>query len=394
MRKPAAVVGTALLLGLGSYGAGVAGASDGASAPPATEPVASEAITSAPTASMPVGSLPAAGDEWTQVVPGGECECADGSEFSFWVRAADPTKVVFFLQGGGACFDESTCSFTDGAYSVTADATDDPGLDPVGVVDFSNADNPFADYSFVFVPYCTGDVHLGNATHEYSPELTVQHKGYVNGTAAVSYLADNFPDATQVVVIGESAGSVASPLYGGLVADALPDAQVTVFGDGSGGYPDVPGVNGLIGGLWGTQNALPPWPGLVALSPEEWSFPELWVQAGLHDPEIVMSRFDFAYDGTQTFFAGLAGLDASQLLMLMDDNEARIESEGVNQHSYTAPGDDHTLVRMDDFYTMDVNGTPLVDWLTDLIGGVDVPDVHCDDCQPPTPAASAPPTSG
>ena len=42
---------------------------------------------------------------WTQIVPGGDCECADGSEFSFWVRQADPTKVVFFLQGGGACFD-------------------------------------------------------------------------------------------------------------------------------------------------------------------------------------------------------------------------------------------------------------------------------------------------
>ena len=161
---------------------------------------------------------------WTQIVPGGDCECADGSEFSFWVRQADPTKVVFFLQGGGACFDAGSCSFTDGVFSPTADETDNPGLEPAGVFDDSRPNNPFAGWSVVFVPYCTGDVHLGDAVHQYSPELTVHHKGAVNGRAAVSYLADNFPDAEQVVVVGESAGSVASPIYGGLVADALPDA--------------------------------------------------------------------------------------------------------------------------------------------------------------------------
>ena len=321
-------------------------------------------------------------------MPGGDCECADTSEFSFWVREADPTKVLFFLQGGGACFDASTCSFTDGAYSVTADEADDPGLDPAGIFDFSAPDNPFADYSVVFVPYCTGDVHLGDNVHEYAPDLTVHHKGLVNGTAAVSYMAENFPDATQVVVVGESAGSVASPLYGGIVADAMPDAQVTVFGDGSGGYPDVPAVNALIGGLWGVQNAAPDWPGLAALTPEEWSFPNLWVQAGLEHPDIVMSRFDYAFDATQVFFTGLAGLEGSQLMQLMDQNEARIEADGVNQHSYVAPGDDHTLVHKDEFYVMDVNGEPLVDWVTDLVNGVDVPDVHCEDCEPPTPTTT------
>ncbi len=153
---------------------------------------------------------------------------------------ADPTKVVFFLQGGGACFDAGSCSFTDGVFSPTADETDNPGLEPAGIFDDSRPDNPFAGWSVVFVPYCTGDVHLGDAVHQYSPELTVHHKGAVNGRAAVSYLADNFPDAEQVVVVGESAGSVASPIYGGLVADALPNAAVTVLGDGSGGYPDSP----------------------------------------------------------------------------------------------------------------------------------------------------------
>jgi hypothetical protein len=50
--------------------------------------------------------------EWKRVAPGGDCKCADGSKFAFWERGAAPTKVVFYLDGGGACFDAETCGFT------------------------------------------------------------------------------------------------------------------------------------------------------------------------------------------------------------------------------------------------------------------------------------------
>ena len=73
------------------------------------------------------------------------------------------------------------------------------------------ADNPFRDYSFIYVPACTGDAHLGDVTREYSPELTVEHNGFVNGTAALNHLADNYPDAAQVVAVGKTVGSVAAP---------------------------------------------------------------------------------------------------------------------------------------------------------------------------------------
>ena len=60
----------------------------------------------------PATTTAAADQKWKKVVPGGDCECADGSEFAFWERRADPTKVVFFLDGGGICYDAKTCAFT------------------------------------------------------------------------------------------------------------------------------------------------------------------------------------------------------------------------------------------------------------------------------------------
>ena len=199
---------------------------------------------SAPDGASPGGSSPAGESGWDRVVPGGDCACADGSEFAFWERKADPTKVVFYLDGGGACTDATTCAFAgingESDFYNWSIAGEDPAFPGGGILDFDNPANPFADYSFIYVASCTGDADLGDVTREYSAELTVEHNGFVNGTAALSYLAEHYRDAAQVVVVGNTGGSVAAPVYGGLVADLLPDAQVTVFGGGSGHWPETP----------------------------------------------------------------------------------------------------------------------------------------------------------
>src|SRR4029450_10176352 len=165
------------------------------------------------------GGPDASTSTWEKVVPGGDCECANGSDFSLFERRAAPTKVLFFLDGGGACFDAETCAFVGEGYDWKIN--DDPASEE-GIFDFSRANNPFLDYSFLYVPACTGDAHLGDVTRKYSPELTVEHKGFVNGTAALDYLAENYPDASQVVVVGKTVGSIAAPVDRGLASVPLP----------------------------------------------------------------------------------------------------------------------------------------------------------------------------
>jgi hypothetical protein len=314
---------------------------------------------------------------WERVVPGGDCQCSDGSQFSFWVREADPAKVVLFLQGGGNCFSAETCGAADG-YDRTVSEDDDP--DNGGIFDFADERNPFADYSVVLVPYCTGDVHLGNAVTDYAPGLTVRHKGFVNGTAALDHLVATFPGATDVVVMGESAGSVPSPLYAGLVSDRLPDARVTVLADGSGASPDSPELNARLVAAWGAGSTLPAWPESPGLTPEQWSAQQLFIQSGRHDPGIVFARHDYAYDEQQSGAASYFGIPATDLLSLIDGNEATVEAAGVSLFSYVAPGDGHTVLSDGAFYTETVEGQPLVDWVARLVGGEGVEDVHCTDC--------------
>jgi hypothetical protein len=320
---------------------------------------------------------------WKKVVPGGDCLCADGSEFAFWEHRGDPTKVVLFLDGGGACFDATSCAFSSGdeaGYDWNVEG-DDPTLDG-GIFDFAHADNPFRDYSFILVPSCTGDVHLGDATQEYSPELTVEHKGFVNGTAALDHLAASYPDAAQVVVVGKSVGSVAAPVYGGLVADLLPDTQVTVLGAQSGGIPNDPDFTAeTLGGLWGAYENMPDWEVNEGLTARDWGPSRFWIQAGLHDPDLVLARFDFAFDPSEEEAAAAILGGSPNLLALIDANDAAIDAAGVVQHSYTAPGRDHGILEWDKFYAVDVDGITLVDWVAALIAGQPLGDVHCTDCE-------------
>ena len=279
-----------------------------------------------------------------------------------------------------------TCAFTGDGESDFYDwniPNEESPQSEGGILDFANPDNPFADYTFVYVPYCTGDVHLGDVTRDYSPELTVEHNGFVNSTTAMTHLVENYADADHVVVVGESAGSIAAPVYAGLVADQLPDAQVTVLADSSGAYPDDPDINIDILGQWDTFETMPDWEVNDGLTARDWGIPRFWVQAGLHNPEIVMARFDYAYDEVQTYFMDLAGADTSNLAASIDANEAAIEAAGVVQHSYTAAGADHGVVGDEAFYTLEVDGVALVDWVTSLIAGEPHGDVHCDYCDTP-----------
>ena len=78
--------------------------------------------------------------EWVEHETGDDCRCADGSEFTYWSRTADPDRVLLYFQGGGACFSPETCSFTDGTYLVQASfgAAEEGGAGGSGIFDFTN----------------------------------------------------------------------------------------------------------------------------------------------------------------------------------------------------------------------------------------------------------------
>ena len=83
--------------------------------------------------------------------------------------------------------------FSDKVYEPEDLNTLADSLFNVGVFDTS-ADGLFKDWSIVYVPYCTIDVHWGNATVEYTEDLVIHHRGYLNTKAALEFAYDKIVD--------------------------------------------------------------------------------------------------------------------------------------------------------------------------------------------------------
>jgi hypothetical protein len=282
-----------------------------------------------------------------------------------------------FLQGGGACFDASTCRVDSGVYAPTV------GGDPVnfpGLFDFTAPTNPIAGASVVYIPYCTGDVHLGDARADYDG-LEIEHRGRANAMAAIEHLIAAYPDAQEILVTGISAGAVPAPLYAGALADRLPEARLTVLADGAGGSSQQTSVTGEIGQTWNAAASLPDWPSAAGVPLSQWTIPGLFVRAGVHAPEITMARIDFARDAVQLFFLALSGTPTDDLLGAIVDNERFIEAEiGRELRSFTAPGAEHTVLLSPSLYTLTVGEVSLVEWIAQLLAGDAVSDVRCEQC--------------
>ena len=169
---------------------------------------------------------------WQKVeLPG--TKCGNGSQYKFFVHRSDTgsQNLLFLFEGGGACWDYDTCSGRAGVLGAANPngLADDymqqftakyvspivNGADP-GLPFRSRRDLVTKDWNIVYMPYCTGDVHVGNNVVTYTdstgqqPPLTWHHSGYANTIAAANYVKTQFPSVNKLLVTGFSAGGTAT----------------------------------------------------------------------------------------------------------------------------------------------------------------------------------------
>lgn len=171
--------------------------------------------------------------------------CISGTPYSVFTKVGDPDKVLIFLQGGGACWQNFyqcqpvAVDLNLGGFVINGQAPPQSGVGP-GVFDPTNPDNPFADYSIVYMPYCDGSAFGGdNDVTDASYPLGFLsggmrfHRGVRNLSAGMDVAGDTFPDAKTVTVMGHSAGGVGVAAFAPFLARFVygNQADLTVFND-------------------------------------------------------------------------------------------------------------------------------------------------------------------
>lgn len=244
-----------VLGGCGSY-------TDSPSAPP---PATSESlgVTSAALTSSQLSTGPDNTWTWYDQVPG--AKCADGSATGFAVNplSTGNGKVLIFLDGGGMCADQSSCTgffktathFNYGASTFASEMTSSSSKSEVvnlapfgsytwaktlgmrGIWDRTSASNPFRNYNFVFIPYCTADMYLGDRhdTSSAFPGVRTASQQYFMGFSNFQIFAAQvqgmFASPPSIALVGGSAGGFGM-LYNYPQLKALyPETPVNVIAD-------------------------------------------------------------------------------------------------------------------------------------------------------------------
>ncbi len=325
---------------------------------------------------------------WTRIEPGGETICSRGTDYAFFVRRGTVNKLVVGFDGGGACWDTISCSEQSPIFSDSVTADDNPATMSDGILDFKDPENPFSDWYGVFVPYCTGDIHWGDAVVTYPatgdyPEVTIYHKGFVNASAVMSWIYDHFAAPEVIFVTGVSAGSYGSLMFAPYLMDHYPESRAVQSGDSGAGVITQEFLElGLTN--WNAVQNIPEFFTELHETPlSSLSLPDVYIAAANYFPGQVYSQYNTAYDENQQFYYEAMGGNPGDWHDLMVENISTIADSAPTFRYFTNWGELHGVLPYPEFYTYQTNGVRIRDWVADLAAGVDVENVMCTDCRTP-----------
>jgi hypothetical protein len=290
--------------------------------------------------------------------------CIAGTPFSAFTRAGNPAKLLIMLQGGGACWQDF--------YFCNILAEDqEPPAPPDGIWDFSSPDNPFADYSIVYMPYCDGSVFSGDndVVDPNFPLGAVRfHRGLRNLSAGMDLARATFPHASRITVAGSSAGGVGAAGFAPFLVRFLYGNQpkLTVFNDAG---PVAVNVNDV---------------GAVAARAADWQFGQFYpascsecnpldqatkvIEWRLDNDSTIREAFyETDADATNRFFTSI-WTQAQYRDLILTEHGALNAAHPDRYKRFIVSGDtSHTALQSSLFYSQEADGVPLNEWTADFL---------------------------
>lgn len=149
------------------------------------------------------------------------CVSSDGSPYYVYLKKGKVNKTVVYFSGGGASWDEYTAAnpTTVGRLLRNKEGYYFPFVpfymegNMKGLLAEKDGRNPVDEWNFIYLPYSTGDFHIGNRDFPYkkgSKRKILYHHGRRNVEEALKSAPREFFEAEEVFIGGESAGAFAS----------------------------------------------------------------------------------------------------------------------------------------------------------------------------------------
>jgi hypothetical protein len=292
--------------------------------------------------------------------------CDEGTPTGLGANLSDSKNLLIFFNGGGACWDAATClQFNTSAHGPFTQTQFDALASRItsgSIFDRQLANNPYKDWNFFFLPYCTGDLHIGNSDAVYttgSTSTTFHHKGRANTEAFLARIAATFPNPEQVVVTGSSAGGFGAALNYDFIRSTFPNAKVFLLDD-SGPLFKSNAMSANLRAAWAkawNYDAV-----MDALDPAVKSdYSALYTALARKYPNDRMALLSSAQDQTIRTYLQLS---ATAFEAALRDLDTTVLSPLPNTRSFITTGQGHTMLLNP--ATQSSQGVVLLDWLNQM----------------------------
>jgi hypothetical protein len=322
------------------------------------------------------------------------CSQAEGTNaaYAFWYRHGTGDGLVVYFDGGGACWDDATCAMArhaDGdsgrrtVYKAELMSADDPAR-MSGIFNLTDTRNPVRDWSMVFLPYCTGDVHSGSNTAQYrNPQTgrpyTIQHRGWDNTQVVLHWMRSNVSQPARLLVTGSSAGAYGAATHYASLREMYPRGSVVFLGDAGQGVT-TPDFFSKRNTNWNYRLPEKVFGRNAQLSADV----DMVTRLAAHFPRDRFAQYTTTYDATQRAFYGLMGAEKScDAWTAKMAQELGRRQDAPNFRSYLAKGETHTILRSPLFFTENSGGAAFTDWFRELVVGPPPSNSACTDCLAP-----------
>lgn len=330
------------------------------------------------------GGQPPLGDPITGLTPGmwqwvpiAGARCRNGSETGIGVNlSSTTTRVMIYLEGGGACFNSLTCLANPAAFGQSDFGAGKSG----GIFDRANTANPVRDWTHVYIPYCTGDVHVGNNPNANVPggPMNQQFVGRLNMEASLRRIVPTV-NASLVLLTGVSAGGFGAAANYDLVSRYYGSVPVLLLDD-SGPPMSSQYVPTCLQQqwrtIWGLDRTMLADCGSACPNQNDYlvDFSMFVINkytsragglvSALQDNTI---RLFYGFGLNNCTVTGVPNMPAAQFQAGLEDYRSRIQ--GKNFGTYYVSSTSHTWIGGGTFYSTTVQNTPLTTWVAALING-------------------------
>jgi len=318
------------------------------------------------------------GEEWGTL-------CGDGSPFAFQLRLAPEgaplDRVLIGMQGGGVCVFEADCAGVwENAPGLFESLSDEPPTS--GIMSNDPEENPFADWTKVYLPYCNQDVFIGGGITEDLGELQLPRYGAVNVRAAVEYVrnvlwgmldqegGDGYrPDQLIAAFGGWSAGGFGTLYnYHWMLDDlqwpntaAFPDAALALD---SGGVLSVRTLGTLLRSQWEALPFFPPYcfAGDCAVGPDLYAATAPRLKAVPNQQFLILSNQNDSTQVGTTFFPSTPDWINAERSSVCDTRDLN----GIHYYLTSDVQSVH-VVSLGPLYSGSVDGAVMSEWLWDAV---------------------------